>query len=65
MSVEFLKITRFVVVLETLLVLLLTRYNMTSVSSPNAGKYGPEKTPYLGTFHAVLNCQTLTCNANT
>ena len=23
------------------------------VSSPNAGKYGPEKTPYLETFHAV------------
>ena len=22
-------------------------------SGPNAGKYGPEKTPYLGTFHAV------------
>ena len=24
------------------------------VLSPNAGKYGPEKTPYLDTFHAVL-----------
>ena len=24
-----------------------------SVVSPNAGKYGPEKTPYLDTFHAV------------
>ena len=24
-----------------------------SVFSPNAGKYGPEKTPYLGTFSAV------------
>ena len=23
--------------------------------SPNAGKYGPEKTPYLDTFHAVCN----------
>ena len=22
--------------------------------SPNAGKYGPEITPYLDTFHAVL-----------
>ena len=22
-------------------------------SGPNAGKYGPEKTPYLDTFHAV------------
>ena len=22
--------------------------------SPNTGKYGPEKTPYLDTFHAVL-----------
>ena len=21
--------------------------------SPNTGKYGPEKTPYLDTFHAV------------
>ena len=25
-----------------------------SVFSPNAGKYGPEKTPYLDTFHAVV-----------
>ena len=25
----------------------------TAVFSPNAGKYGPEKTPYLDTFHAV------------
>ena len=25
-----------------------------SVFSPNAGKYGPEKTPYLDTFHAVF-----------
>ena len=24
-----------------------------SVFSPNAGKYGLEKTPYLNTFHAV------------
>ena len=24
-----------------------------SIVSPNAGKYGPEITPYLGTFHAV------------
>ena len=24
-----------------------------SVFSPNAGKYGPEKTPYLDTFHVV------------
>ena len=22
--------------------------------SPNTGKYGPEKTPYLDTFHAVM-----------
>ena len=27
-----------------------------SVFSPNAGKYGPEKTPYLDTFHAVKAC---------
>ena len=25
-----------------------------SVFCPNTGKYGPEKTPYLDTFHAVL-----------
>ena len=25
-----------------------------SVFSPNAGKYGPEKTPYLYTFHAMV-----------
>ena len=24
------------------------------VFSPNTGKYGPEKTPYMDTFHAVL-----------
>ena len=24
------------------------------VFSPNTGKYGPEKTPYLGTVHVVL-----------
>ena len=24
-----------------------------SLFSPNAGKYGPEKNPYLDTFHAV------------
>ena len=23
--------------------------------SPNTGKYGPEKTPYLDTFHAVIS----------
>ena len=26
-----------------------------SVFSPNAGKYGPEKNPYLDTFHAVFD----------
>ena len=25
-----------------------------SVFSPNAGKYGPEKTSYMNTFHAVF-----------
>ena len=33
-----------------------------SAFSPNVGKYGPEKTPYLDTFHAVvagLNLQPL------
>ena len=24
------------------------------VFSPNTGKYGPEKTPYFDTFHAVI-----------
>ena len=41
-----------------------------SVFSPNAGKYEPEKTPYLDTFHAVPtetivkdthNCVSFTC----
>ena len=27
-----------------------------SVFSPNAGKYGPEKTPYLDTFHTLPLC---------
>ena len=26
-----------------------------SIFSPNTGKYGPEKNPYLDTFHAVLS----------
>ena len=30
-----------------------------SVFSPNVGKYGPEKTPYLDTLHVVL-CSTVT-----
>ena len=25
-----------------------------TVFSPNGGKYGPEKTPYMDTFHAVI-----------
>ena len=29
-----------------------------SVFSLGAGKYGPEKTPYLDTFHAMENCQS-------
>ena len=28
-----------------------------SVFSPNAGKYGVEKTPYLDTFHALNDCK--------
>ena len=31
------------------------RENTDSVFTPNTGKYGPEKTPYLDTFHAVLD----------
>ena len=30
-------------------------YSVLSVFRPNAGKYGPEKTPHLSTFHAVLS----------
>ena len=26
-----------------------------SVFGPNAGKYGPEKTPYMDAFHAVIS----------
>ena len=38
---------------------------MSLVFSPNAGKYGPEITPYLDTFHAVsYTRKTLVC-ANT
>ena len=39
---------------EFLLVLFLNT-EFVSVFSPNAGKYGPEKTPYLDTFHAVVS----------
>ena len=28
---------------------------------PNAGKYGPEKTPYLDTLHAVSRYITILC----
>ena len=28
------------------------------VFSPNAGKFGPEKTPYLDTFHVVYDLST-------
>ena len=30
------------------------------VLSPNIGKYGPEKTPYLDTFHAISVAKTIT-----
>ena len=33
--------------------ILLINTSYLSVFSPNAGIYGPEKTPYLGTFHTV------------
>ena len=35
-----------------------------SVFSPNAGKYGPEKTSYLDTFHAVHHSESefILCN---
>ena len=34
------------------------------VFSPNTGKYGPEKTPYLDTFHTVFNASFLTFQIN-
>ena len=30
------------------------------ISGPNTGKYGPEMTPYLDTFHTVQTIQTNT-----
>ena len=38
-----------------MLLCLIWPISVISVFSPNAGKYGPEKTPYLGTFHAVID----------
>ena len=35
-----------------------------SVFSPNAGKYGPEKAPYLDTFHAMLFIEKIAKNCN-
>ena len=32
-----------------------------TVFSPNAGKYGPEITPYLDTFHAVKYTNYIIC----
>ena len=39
---------------EFFLVRMIPHSDWISVFSPNAGKYGPEKTPYLDSFHAVL-----------
>ena len=36
-----------------------------SVFSPNAGKNGPEKTPYLDTFHALLKLDQMFCGGMT
>ena len=33
-----------------------------SVFSPNTGKYGQEKTPYLDTFHAVFDVTNFNCH---
>ena len=30
-----------------------TEFFLVCIFSPNTGKYGPDKTPYLDTFHAV------------
>ena len=40
----------------------LVRIFLYSNIQPNTGKYGPEKTPSLGTFHAVLNIPELVVN---
>ena len=32
--------------------------------SPNTGKYGPEKTPYLDTFHAAITYRSLSSPIN-
>ena len=34
------------------------------VFSPNTGKYGPERTPYLDTFHAVETSTSMIRNLN-
>ena len=39
-------------------------FGLNTAFSPNAGKYGPEKTPYLDTFHAVMNCMSNRDNAH-
>ena len=36
-----------------------TEYGEIRRISPNVGKYGPEKTPYLDTFHAVISVDNL------
>ena len=33
-------------------------YEQVFIFSPNTGKYGPEITPYLDTFHAVIVAAT-------
>ena len=35
-----------------------------SVFSPNTGKYGPEKTPYLNTFHTVFHAFIFDLNSS-
>ena len=34
-------------------------YSVNLVCNPNTGKYGPEITPYLDTFHAVIFCKAV------
>ena len=41
-----------------------TEYGYLSVFSPNAGKYVPEKAPYLDTFHAVEGVEKETLLVN-
>ena len=54
MSNEYSESNKLVVLKYTLRERVQIRSYFWSVFRPNAGKYGPEITPYLDTFHAVI-----------